>query len=79
MSFNRIRRVRQGEAYYDNRSALFGVIEEWLATADLYRTCLNCKHWQAGPELCGKFNARPPAQIIVNSCPDYSDAEEIPF
>lgn len=44
-----------------------------------YKNCLNCLSWNEGAELCKKFNARPPAEIIVYSCPDHEDNDEIPF
>lgn len=76
---NSKRRVRRTETYWDNRTDLLAVVEQWLETQDLYRSCINCKFWQAQTETCGKFNARPPAPIIVNSCPDYVDEVDIPF
>ena len=49
-----------------------------------YRNCLNCKCWNEANEICNKFNARPPAEIIVYSCPAYEEDtknmdDEIPF
>lgn len=45
----------------------------------LYRNCLNCVHWNEDNDLCGKFNARPPTEIIVYSCESYEDNYDIPF
>lgn len=45
----------------------------------LYRNCLNCTHWDLGKDLCGKFNSRPPTEIIVYSCPQYEDNSDVPF
>ncbi len=44
-----------------------------------FQNCLNCKHWKYKEDICGKFGARPPTEIIVFSCPAYEDNEEIPF
>ena len=44
-----------------------------------YKNCLNCLNWDAGKEVCKKYNARPPAEIIVYSCPEHEDDDEIPF
>jgi hypothetical protein len=44
-----------------------------------YKTCLNCLHWNEGAELCKLANARPPADIIVFSCPSHEDNDDIPF
>jgi len=44
-----------------------------------YQSCLNCKHWHYGKELCEKFNAKPPPDVIVYSCPEYEDNNDIPF
>lgn len=39
-------------------------------------SCLNCHHWQHNQEICGKFNQRPPAKIIVSGCEEHTD---LPF
>ena len=44
-----------------------------------YKTCLNCKNWNEGAELCKLANARPPAEVIVYSCPQHEDNDDIPF
>lgn len=41
-----------------------------------FSTCLNCHHWNDKKEICGKWNARPPAKVIVSGCDDHTD---IPF
>lgn len=41
-----------------------------------FSTCLNCHHWKATEEMCGKFNARPPAKVIVSGCEEHTD---VPF
>lgn len=43
----------------------------------VFRNCTNCEHWRHTEERCGKWNARPPATVIVTGCDDHSD--EIPF
>lgn len=44
-----------------------------------FQNCLNCKYWNFGKEICNKYNIRPPVEIIVYSCPDYEDYNEIPY
>lgn len=44
-----------------------------------FQNCLNCKHWKFDKDLCGKYNAKPPTEIIVYSCPAYEDFDDIPF
>lgn len=44
-----------------------------------YKNCLNCKNWNEKSDICGRYNARPPTEIIVYSCPDHDDNDEIPF
>lgn len=44
-----------------------------------YRNCLNCIYWQVEPDKCGKFNSKPPTEIIVYSCEAYEDNDDIPF
>lgn len=41
------------------------------------RTCLTCCHFKESPdpaqEFCGKYGIRPPARVIVNSCPEWQN------
>lgn len=68
-------------ARYNFRSAINGFVETIFSDARSYpfQTCLNCDHWDDKEEICKKFSARPPAHIIVFSCPDYDDMNDIPF
>lgn len=43
----------------------------------LWQTCLNCDFWRKDIERCEKFQARPPAVVIVVGCVHHLD--EIPF
>lgn len=42
------------------------------ANMGMNRTCLSCAHFQEQTELCAKWNARPPARVIVESCPEWT-------
>lgn len=44
-----------------------------------FQNCLNCKSWDFGKDICGKYGAKPPTEIIVYSCESYEDGEDIPF
>lgn len=46
-----------------------------------FRSCLNCRHWGAGNEICALVGRRPPATVIVSGCEQHSDTDpdEIPF
>lgn len=50
-----------------------------ITRSNIFQNCLNCMHWKYTEDLCGKFNVKPPGDIIVNSCPEYKDDGEIPF
>ena len=50
-----------------------------ITRSNIFQNCLNCTHWKYTEDKCGKFNAKPPAEIIVNSCPEYTDNNDIPF
>jgi hypothetical protein len=63
-------------------------IVDWAFDQGLFRSCLNCEHWNGEqapgvtlnypPETCRKYgNMRPPARIIVTGCEGHSD--NIPF
>lgn len=43
------------------------------------RSCIACMHFNEQAELCGKFNARPPARVIAFACPEYIEDSNIPF
>ena len=50
-----------------------------ITRSNIFQNCLNCMHWKNAEDKCGLYNAKPPAVIIVYSCPDYKDDGEIPF
>lgn len=52
------------------------IITNWLMEMGMFTTCCNCAHWNDETEMCDKFNARPPAKIIVQGCGAH---QEIPF
>jgi len=57
-------------------------IQSVLRMGFIYRNCLNCIEWDEGKEECKRFKSRPPATIIVYSCPQWSQAvsdDDIPF
>lgn len=37
----------------------------------LWNSCINCANFNKESEVCNKFNARPPAEIIVIGCGEY--------
>jgi hypothetical protein len=56
------------------------VLREKFDRVDFMASCLTCHHWDAGFEICKKYQLRPPAAIIANSCIEsYWDIDEIPF
>jgi hypothetical protein len=50
-----------------------------ITRSDIFQNCLNCMNWDYPNDQCKKYQVKPPAEIIVNSCPDYQDDGEIPF
>lgn len=48
-----------------------------LVKLQVVNSCLNCVEWNPKPETCGKYKARPPAEVIVYGCPAWE--EDIPF
>ena len=51
------------------------------AFADLVRrrpTCITCIHFDEPTEVCGLYQARPPARVIAEGCERFIDAE-VPF
>lgn len=37
----------------------------------MWNSCINCGNFNKQNELCNKFSARPPAEIIVVGCDEY--------
>lgn len=37
----------------------------------MWNTCINCGNFNKAEEKCNKFNAKPPAEIIVVGCDEY--------
>jgi len=42
-----------------------------------FRSCLNCDNWSNDKQECSKFNAKPPADVIVFSCEEW--LMQLPF
>lgn len=43
------------------------------------KTCVNCERFDQTRELCGIYNARPPAVVIVIGCEKHKEIDDIPF
>ena len=74
-----INKERSKLAREETAKALVDVVGPAVFNAfmDATRTCITCDHWQANTEICGLYNARPPAKIIAFGCESYIN--EIPF
>lgn len=61
----------------DTRNLVRSVME-LIQRAKLHRSCLTCSHFTEASEGCDLAGGqRPPARVIVNACPAYT--EEPPF
>ena len=75
-----MRKLRKTAEVHDIRYAIQVSVTNALSATDLYQSCLTCKRFNQNSEICGLYNQRPPARIIVNACKDYVDVEDdIPF
>ncbi len=77
-------RMRTGtETVAKAGNALADLLNEWLTgygPSAIYKNCDNCVFMtQSGPAHCAKFNAVPPAAVIVIGCDEHEDKEKIPF
>lgn len=52
-------------------------LHEELINGMIIRSCLNCVNYSLQSDLCVKFNAKPPARVIVFACDEW--VPEIPF
>jgi hypothetical protein len=43
----------------------------------IFRSCINCEHFNEKTEYCGVAHQRPPAKVIVFGCPKWM--ADIPF
>lgn len=60
-------------------SALFErALHVAVANSPIDRTCLACVHFTEATEICGKYNAKPCARVIVESCEAFERSAE-PF
>lgn len=60
----------------DSLQAIKAVQEELINRCQL-PSCITCIKWNKDSEICGRYNARPPARVIVLSCSDWE--MDIPF
>lgn len=64
----------------NNRHDLLNILglnfTNYLFEQGWFTTCLNCHYWNKEQDICGKFNQRPPAKIIISGCEEHTD---IPF
>jgi len=77
MAYLKPKPILRQEAWLELQSALTKILNNPHSIP--YQNCLNCKYWNYGQELCNKFNARPPADVICYSCEHYEDNDDIPF
>lgn len=73
--------IMRQASYADFRSALDAAIEKIIhdPISIPYQNCLNCEHWKRTEDICGLYNAKPPTEILIYSCPSYKDDQDIPF
>jgi hypothetical protein len=71
--------ILRQDSYDDLVSAINKLFVGKSNFTHIYQNCLNCKFWNYGGDKCGKFNAKPPAEIIIYSCEAYEDNGCIPY
>lgn len=77
-------RMRTGTETVDVAgNALANSLNTWLTEygpSAIYKNCDNCRHMaEQGAAHCSKFNATPPASVIVVGCNEHDDKEDVPF
>lgn len=73
--------ILRQSSYADFYQAVQVAVDRVIRKPDTvpYQNCLNCVKWDFGKDICGLYNAKPPTEIIVYSCPSYEDNDDIPF
>ena len=69
--------VLQGTTRYNALDALARKLADSWYDANLFKSCINCDHWQDDKQLCGLYSMLPPAKVIVTGCDKHTDL--IPF
>lgn len=64
-----------------SEKAIAMALMEILQRHGYLRNCVSCDHWDVIGERClfDKLRRRPPASVIVEGCPSWKEADEIPF
>lgn len=81
MAYTQPKPVMRQSSYADFYQAIQTAIDRVIKTPATvpYQNCLNCTHWDFVDDKCKLYNAKPPTEIIVYSCPSHEDNEDIPF
>lgn len=81
MTYKKPKPILRATPHGDLYSTINDAIRKYIMNTNdhPFQSCLNCMNWNHGKEFCTKFNARPPADIIVYSCDNYEDNNDIPF
>lgn len=81
MAYKQPKPIMRQSNYADFYQAVQAAVDRVIKnpTTVPYQNCLNCTNWDYSKDMCGKFNLKPPTDIIVYSCPDYTDNDDIPF
>ena len=45
---------------------------------DVLKNCTKCIYWDFNNDMCGKFDVKPPATVIVKGCEHFMP-DDIPF
>lgn len=68
------------DAKYDLQAAFNNLLGNLIEQTDpIYKSCINCDHFDEPKENCRLFKSRPPARVICFGCPKWEDKDEIPF
>lgn len=68
------------EAFGNNLATSLMDVLTKAGPSDIFRNCDNCRHMaEQGAAFCSKFNATPPASVIVVGCDQHDDKEDVPF
>lgn len=68
------------DAKHELQSRLYNSVLLEIEKEFVYRSCINCINFREHQgEICGLAMQRPPARVIVLSCPMWEDKDTIPF
>lgn len=67
------------DAYYDLQAIIADGLQRIAKENHVYKCCWNCVNVNKAQDKCGKYNVKPPIEVITFGCRDWEDQDQIPY